>query len=124
MTELTAPAAPRRAAQQLADGRWRVALDGFPDVTTDELTLDDVEIAERVCGVPYVLINPLASAKEAKALLTVMLVRAGIPEGEALKAAGKTTLRKLATAFTYELPDRQSATGTPSGDGKDSGPPR
>jgi hypothetical protein len=99
------------------DARWRVALDGFPSITTDELTLDDIEIAEKVAGVPWVMINPLASVKEAKALLTVMLVRAGIPEDEALKAAGKTTLGKLANAFTVELPDRQPATVVGAGDG-------
>jgi hypothetical protein len=101
--------------QTLHDGRWRIHLDGFPDVTTDELTLDDIETVEKVCSVPWVMVNPLASAKEAKGLLVVTLMRAGIPETEALKAAGKTTLRKLAAAFIYELPDRtaieQPATG-------------
>jgi hypothetical protein len=92
---------------RLGDGRWRVHLDGFPDVTTDELTLDDIETAERVCGVPWVLINPLASAKEAKALLALLLMRADVPEQEALKAAGRTSLRKLAGAFRYELPERE-----------------
>ena len=102
--------------QTLNEGRWRIHLDGFPDVTTDELTLDDIEMVERVCSVPWVLINPLASAKEAKGLLTVLLIRGGIPESEALKAAGKTTLKKLAGAFRYELEDRQPATA-PSGNG-------
>jgi hypothetical protein len=108
--------------QELQDGRWRIVLDGFPDVTTDELTLDDIEIAEKVAGVPWVIINPLASAKEAKALLTLLLMRAGIPEGEALKAAGKTSLKKLAGAFRYELPERQPATRVTAGSGE-SGPP-
>jgi hypothetical protein len=96
-------------AQHLNDGRWRIKLDGFPDVTTDELTLDDIETVEKVAGVPWVMINPLASAKEAKGLLTILLVRAGVAEDEALKAAGKTTLQKLAHAFTYEMPERQPA---------------
>jgi hypothetical protein len=104
-------------AQHLNDGRWRIKLDGFPDVTTDELTLDDIETVEKVAGVPWVMINPLASAKEAKGLLTILLVRAGVAEDEALKAAGKTTLQKLAHAFTYEMPDRQPATGSITGDG-------
>jgi hypothetical protein len=104
--------------QTLNEGRWRIHLDGFPDVTTDELTLDDIETVEKVCSVPWVLINPLASAKEAKGMLTVLLIRAGIPEPEALKAAGKTTLRKLAGAFTYELPDRQPATSGQDGGGE------
>jgi hypothetical protein len=108
--------------QELQDGRWRITLEGFPDVTTDELTLDDIETAEKVAGVPWVIINPLASAKEAKALLTLLLIRAGIPEAEALKAAGKTTLKKLAGAFRYEMPDRQPATGAATAGGE-SDPP-
>jgi hypothetical protein len=108
--------------QELQDGRWRVSLEGFPDVTTDELTLDDIEIAEKIAGVPWVIMNPLASAKEAKALLTLLLINAGIPETEALKAAGKTSLRKLAGAFHYEVPDRQPATAATAGGGE-SGPP-
>jgi len=109
--------------QTLNEGRWRVHLEPHPDITTDDLTLDDIELVEKVCNVPWVLINPLASAKEAKGMLTVLLMRAGVPEDEALKAAGKTPLRKLATAFTYELPDRQPAT-TPAGDGGEPDPPR
>ncbi len=110
-------------AQHLQDGRWRVRLEGFPDVTTDELTLDDIETAEKVAGIPWVLINPLASAKEAKGLLCVLLMRAGVAETEALKAAGKTPLRQLVTAFTYELPDRQPATVL-AGDGGTPDPPQ
>jgi hypothetical protein len=108
--------------QHLNDGRWRVRLEGFPDVTTDELTLDDIETVEKVAGVPWVMVNPLASAKEAKGLLTILLMRAGIPENEALKAAGRTPLRKLAGAFAFELPDRQPATVL-SGNGGPPDPP-
>jgi hypothetical protein len=89
-----------------SDGCWRLHLDGVPDVTTDELTLDDVEIAERVCDVPYPLLNPLASARQAKALLTVLLVRAGRSEDEALETASRTPLRVISQAFTWVPPDR------------------
>lgn len=99
-------------AQQLNDGRWRVRLEGFPDVTTDDLTLDDIGVVEKVAGVPWVLINPFASVKEAKGLLTVLLMHGGIPESEALAAAGKTPLRKLAGAFVFEQPQRQPATAS------------
>lgn len=111
--------------QTLNEGRWRVHLEGFPDITTDELTLDDIETAEKVASVPWVLINPLASAKEAKALLVLLLMRADVPETEALKAAGKVSLRQLAGAFRYELPERQPATGTlAAADGAESDPPQ
>jgi hypothetical protein len=109
-------------AQHMQDGRWRVHLDGFPDVTTDDLTLDDIETVEKVAGVPWVLINPLASAREAKGMLAVLLIRAGIPEAEALKAAGKTTLNKLANAFSFEMAE-QPATVTTLGNGGPPDPP-
>jgi hypothetical protein len=109
--------------QTLNEGRWRVHLEGFPDLTTDELTLDDIETVEKVCAVPWVLINPLASAREAKGLLAVLLIRGGVPEPEALKAAGKTTLKKLAGAFRYELENRQPATAALD-DGGDADPPQ
>jgi hypothetical protein len=108
---------------ELMDGRWRIRLDGFPEVTTDDLTLDDIETAEKVCGVPWVLINPLASAKEAKALLVLLLLKAGIPEDEALKAAGRTPLTGLARAFSYEMPPRQPATVHSFGSGEAPDPP-
>jgi hypothetical protein len=114
---------PQARNANLTDGRWRVHLDGFPDVTTDELTLDDIEQVEKVCGIPWSLINPLASAKEAKGMLALLLMRAGKPEDEALRAAGKTPLRQLAAAFSYELPDRtQPATSGPA-DGAGADPP-
>lgn len=111
------------ADRTVLDGRWVVQLDGFPPLTTDDMTLEDVELAERVCNVPWVLLNPLASAKEAKAFLAILLVRSGVPEDEAVKAATKTPMPKLARAFRYELPERkaQPATVTP-GEGDD-GPP-
>ena len=99
-------ARPTTGHSSLADGRWRVHLEPYPDVTTDDLTLDDIGKAEEVCGIPWVLINPLASAKEAKAMLVLLLLRAGVAEEEALAVAGRTGLRQLATAFTFELPDR------------------
>jgi hypothetical protein len=105
-------------AAHLHDGRWRIRLKGYPDVTTDELTLDDVEIAEKVAGVPWVLLNPLASAKEAKAFLTLTLMRAGVTEDEALKAASKTPLSDLASAFTFEMANRQPATTSIIGKGE------
>lgn len=86
------------------DGSWLLRLDGL-EVSTDDLLLEDCELAEKVCGIPYSLLNPLASAKEAKALLTVLLVRHGVPEDEALTRASKTPMGALATAFTYVPPD-------------------
>lgn len=96
------------------DGSWLCRLEGYPDVSTDDLTLDELEVAERACGVPYVLMDPHASVRIAKALFAVMIHKAGAAEDEALKLAGKLTTRKLHNAFTYVLPTKpapQPATG-------------
>jgi hypothetical protein len=90
------------------NGAWRLHLDDpdVPDVSTLDLTLADVELAEEVCGVPYVMLNPLASAREAKALLVVLLVRAGMGRDAALERAQNLNLRQLAGAFVYVPPER------------------
>ncbi len=90
------------------NGSWLLHLDDpdVPDVSTDDLTLGDVELAEEVCGVPYVLLNPHASAREAKALLVVLLIRAGVDRDTALERATKLPLRQLAGAFTYVPPTK------------------
>lgn len=91
------------------DGSWLLKLEGHPEVSTDDLTLDELETAERACDVPYTLMDPHVSIRIAKALLGVMLTRANLAAGmeqkqaedQALKAAGKLPVRKLHGAFTY-----------------------
>lgn len=99
------------------DGSWLVRLEGYPDTDTDDLTLDEVELAEKVSGVPYTLMDPHISVRVAKALLGVVLLRANLAAGmaqepaedKAVKAAGKLTTRKLHGAFVYQAPSRKSA---------------
>ena len=93
---------------------WRVTVDGFPSITTSELTLDEAALVEEVCGVPYTLMNPLASVKVAKGLLVVLLKRSRVNAGltpelaeqEALKAAGAMTTAVLTGAFEFVPGDR------------------
>lgn len=80
---------------------WRVDLDGYPSITTDELTLDEVEIVERVSGTPWVVINPTNSLKCAKALFVVMAVRAGLSEDDALAQAAALPLKRIKRSFTF-----------------------
>lgn len=88
---------------------WIVRFEGFPEASTTDLTLDEAALAEQVSGVPYTIMNPLASVKVAKALLVLALKRAkmrdGVPEAEAetaaLKAASSATLEVLAGAFEF-----------------------
>lgn len=101
-----------RADVSSTAGHWVCRLEGHPDVTTDDLTLDELEMAERASGVPYTLMDPHLSVKVAKALLAVMLVRAkrqgGMPqqqaEDEALAVAGGLRVEKLHHAFTFVPP--------------------
>ena len=81
---------------------WIVTLDEYPPVSTNDLTLDEVELVERVCEVPYSLLNPLASVKVAKALFIVLAIRAGDTEDAAIARMGKLPLRKLHSAFTFD----------------------
>lgn len=89
---------------------WRVDLDGYPSITTDELTLDEVELVEKVAGVPWVAINPTNSLRCAKALFVVMAVRAGVDEDEALKSVSAMTLKKIKRSFTFVQGDAQPLT--------------
>lgn len=104
------------------DGSWLVSLEGYPEVTTDELTLDELETAERACGVPYTLMDPHVSVRIAKALLAVLLIKAGATEDDALKQAGKLTVRKLHGAFTY-LPPEKPRPAAASSDTEPADPP-
>lgn len=97
---------------------WRVELDGYPSITTDELTLDEVELVEKVSGVPWVALNPTSSLRCAKALFVVMAIRAGQPEDEALEQAAKLPLKKIKRSFTFvqgdaELPGEKDGGGDP-----------
>lgn len=94
------------------DGSWLVSLEGYPELSTDDLTLDELDVAERACGVPYTLMDPHVSVRIAKALLGVVLLRANLNSGmdesaaqaDALARVGKLTTRTLHGAFTYVKP--------------------
>lgn len=109
----------------LRDGSWLVNLEGYPLVSTDDLTLDELEVAERVTGVPYTLMDPHVSVRIAKGLLTLLLIRANLAGGmtqqaaedDALERARKLTTRALHGAFVWQpatLPAR-AGTAEPAG---------
>lgn len=106
---------------------WRVDVEGFPTITTSELTVDEAALVEKVCGVPWVLMNPMASVNVAKGLLTVLLRRSLLNTGrtdeqaedEAIKAAGSMTIDRLHGAFTF-LPGERD---TPSPESEGADPP-
>lgn len=71
---------------------WRVDVEGFPAITTSDLTIGEAELAESVSGVPYTLMNPIASVKVAKALLVILLKRSQVNAGVAVEVAEKEAL--------------------------------
>lgn len=106
----------------LQDGSWTIRLEGHEQVSTDDLTLDELEMAERACGVPYTLMDPHVSVRIAKALLAVCLLRANLRAGmaeaaaedDALRRVRKLTTAALHGAFQWVPPGkpRPPATGT------------
>jgi len=97
------------------DGSWLLRLDGYPEVSTDDLTLDELEVAERACNVPYTLMDPHASVRIAKAMLAVLLIKAGATEDEAIRKAGKLPVAKLHGAFTYVRPTKPAPAAAAGG---------
>jgi hypothetical protein len=92
-----------------ADGRhWTVAVEGHEPTTTNDLTLAEVEIAERVSGVPWVLMNPHASMSVAIALVAIVARRSGMGDDEAVEYARALPVHRLHRAFVFvpgERPD-------------------
>ena len=97
------------------DGSWlfRLEHDGQQlHGNTDSLTLDELDTAEQVSGIPWAAMNPLRSARVAKALMVLLLIRAGRGEDEALKIAADVTMEQLGDAFEFVPPaDPLPATG-------------
>jgi len=100
-------------------GHWLCKLEGYPDLDTDQLRLKDVVIAEKVCGLPYTMLDPRASTQVAIALFVLMLVRQGVDEDEAIEQAENLHVQVLHGAFTYvehptESPEGTGTSGPPS----------
>jgi hypothetical protein len=102
---------------------WRIDVEGFLPITTSELTIGEAELAEVVSGVPYTLMNPIASVKVAKALLVILLKRSQVNAGIAVEVAEKEALAvvdgmplsTLAGAFTF-VPGDDDAPAMRAGD--------
>jgi hypothetical protein len=92
----------------LRDGRWRFRLevDGRAiERTTDDMTLNQVDVVERTCGFVWGAWDPPRSARTAIALFAVLLMVDGQPEDKALQLAGELPADKLRGAFTWEPPE-------------------
>lgn len=109
------------------DGAWLLRLETAPgewvEASTDDLTLNELETAEKVSGVPWSILNPLRSIPVARALLALLLIRQNLStgmdqaaaEGKALEMAGQITGAQLSDAFTWQPPSQP----LPPADGAD-----
>jgi hypothetical protein len=93
----------------LRDGSWQVRLeldDGTTlEASTDDLTLAQLDVAERASGIPWPIMDPRRSARVAMALFAVLLIRNGTAEDKALALAAEFPASKLHGAFTYVPPE-------------------
>jgi hypothetical protein len=91
----------------LRDGRWRFRLevDGRTvERTTDDMTLNQVDVVERACGIVWGAWDPPRHARCAVALFAVLLMVDGTAEDKALQLAGELPATVLRDAFTWEPP--------------------
>lgn len=117
------PGLAGRGVSTAVDGYWTVTLQGYPPVDTQDLTLDEIEAAEKACGVPYTLMDPRESVRIARALFVVCMVRGGMDEDKALKAAGQLRLAVLHGAFTWQRLERSQPPQVLAAAGDETGPP-
>jgi len=77
-------------------------------LTTEDLTLDEIEVVEADAGDSWLFIvqAPAKSAKHAKAVLAAVLRHGGMDPGEAAKLAGGLTLREVLDCFELVDDDR------------------
>lgn len=87
---------------------WRITLEGDPPfvVTEDDLTLDEACDVETIAGVTWHQIDPAASARLIRHILTVALrSRAGLDaEGITQRLSGLTAMQAVNAVDRYEAP--------------------
>lgn len=97
----------QRNVERVVTTRWRVRL-GDLVVTEDDVTLDELEMAERLARRSWQTLHPVQSAASAKALLVAAHVhRLGMSESDAKATVGKLTGGDVIDAVdTIEVPGR------------------
>lgn len=96
-----------RVVAKAARVRWRITLDlpDLPAFTVDEdnLTLLEMETAERMSGSSWLTLDPRQSAKKAVAILSAALVhRVGLTEaGARERLSGVTTMHAAGAVSEY-----------------------
>lgn len=97
----------QRNVERVVTTRWRVRL-GDLVVTEDDVTLDELELAETLAKRSWHTLHPVQSAASAKALLIAGHVhRLGMTEQQARATVGKLTGAEVLDAVdTVEVPGR------------------
>jgi len=104
----------------LRDGNWRIRLE-LPDgrvleSSTDDLTLQQFDVAERASGIPWALWDPRRSVRVAMGLFVVLMVNDGTTEDVALGLVQQLPGKTLTGAFEWEAPtDPLPAIGSAEG---------
>lgn len=83
----------------VASVRWRLELEGVDPIGDGELTLDELEAIERWIGVSWEHIDPIKSARCARAVITAAYRRKGLSPEDAAKAAGSHTMDQVVDAY-------------------------
>lgn len=83
---------------------WRVTFEDVT-VTEEDVTLDEMETAERIAGRNWSQLNPAVSAGNCRALLIAALVsRQGMSEKDARERVGKVAVHSLLDGIdSYEV---------------------
>ena len=99
-----------RVQQVGAQARWRLTVDvgdlGPLVVDEDNMTLLEMETAERISGSTWVTLDPRRSARNSAAVVTAALMhRHDLSRAEASEAIRHLTARDLAGSFSEYLSD-------------------
>jgi len=86
------------------------------EVSSDDFTLDELELVEKQTGTPWSISNPLRSVAVARAFLKVAVVKSGGSPQD----VDKYTLRELKNRFDFRADDDDDEA---TGEGVDAPPP-
>lgn len=89
---------------------WLIRVDGF-EMESDDFTIEELGEIERVSGDPWSVVNPLRSAKAARAFVAIALLRSGLAKDQVADRLAALNLRDLKTAFDYKPEDAATLVG-------------
>lgn len=79
---------------------WLIKIDGH-EVSSDDLTLDDLDALEKATGTPWSALNPWRHATHAREFIRRALVLSGVPQEDADARADNLRLSDIKGAFDF-----------------------